>query len=192
MTGARCAAALLLAGALRAPAQACDPLSEVPEKVQVAWLSPVRATVGAQTPMQVVRSVELQQVATALAKAGTGATGDSAAQGTAVLQALGLVGPRASADPARWKVSFFDVSRDDLCRPMAGVAGDARAGVPICEDNQQDRWHGTRGKSWTGCGYLADVKTAVRSLDVFRLRWSDAVRDGFCLLPLARLLAGRG
>lgn len=182
--------ALLLGGSLGAPALACDPLSEVPEKVQVAWLSPVRATVGAETPMQVVRSVELQQVATAQAK-GDGA-GNRATQGTAVLQALGLAGPRATVDPARWKVSFFDVSRADLCRPMAGVAGDMRSGVPICEDNQQDRWRGPRGKSWTGCGYLSDVKTAVRTLDVFRLRWSDAVRDGFCLLPLGRLLAGRG
>ena len=161
-------------------ARACDALSEPPETVQVAWVSHVRATVGAGTAMQVVRSSELQ----ALAK-------DKAGDAAAVLKAMGLVGPRATAEAADWKVSFFDVSRDLLCRPMLGVEGDVRSGVSICEDNLQAAWHGTREKSWTGCGYLQDVSTAARTLEVFRLRWEDAVRDGFCLLPMARMLAGR-
>lgn len=161
-------------------ASACEPLTEVPASVQVAWISPVRATVGAGTAMQVVRSVELQ----ALARANPG---DAAA----LLKAVGLVGPKAAPEASDWKVSFFDVSRDVLCRPMEGVAGDVKAGVPICEDNLQKPWRGTRGKAWTGCGYLDDVASGARSLDVFRVRWEAAVREGFCLLPLARLLSGR-
>lgn len=164
---------------LAAPAQACDALSEPPATLQMAWVSRVRATVGADTPMQVVRSVELQQLAK-----------DRGGDVSAVLRALGLVGPRATAVASDWKVSFFDVSRDALCRPMAGVEGDVRAGVPVCTDREQRPWR-SRTRSWTGCGYLQDVATGARTLDVFRLRWGNAVRDGFCLLPLARLLAGR-
>lgn len=170
----------LLFAAFAARAWACEPLAEPPASLQVAWVSPVRATVGANAPMQVVRSTELQELAKAH-------SGDVAA----VLRAIGLVGPRAEPDVQDWKVSFFDVSRETLCRPVVGVAGDMRSGVPVCEDNLQDRWRGTRGKAWTGCGYLQDVATGVRTLDVFRLRWADAVKDGFCLLPMARLLAGR-
>ena len=170
---------LLLLGSVAA-SSACDALPDVPEKVQVAWVSRLRATVGANAPMQVVRSVELQQLARDRTEAAP------------LLQALGLVGARADVDPADWKVSFFDVSRDALCRPMAGVPGDPRAGVPICDTPEQDRWHGTHARSWTGCGYLQDVAKGARTLDVFRLRWSAGVRDGFCLMPLARLLAGRG
>lgn len=170
-----------LVGALfAARAFACEPLTDVPASVQVAWISPVRATVGAGAPMQVVRSVELQ----ALARTHP----DDPA---ALLRAVGLVGPKATAEVTDWKVSFFDVSRDVLCRPMVGVAGDVKAGVPICEDNLQKPWRGTREKAWTGCGYLDDVASGLRTLDVFRVRWEAAVRDGFCLLPLARLLSGR-
>ncbi len=161
-------------------AWACDALSEPPAAVQMAWVSQVRATVGADAPMQVVRSTELQQLASS-----------RGADVASVLRAIGLVGPHAEPAVEDWKVSVFDVSRDALCRPMAGVAGDVRSGVPICEDNLQDRWRGTRARAWTGCGYLQDVATGARTLDVFRLRWADAVKDGFCLLPIARLLAGR-
>lgn len=170
----------LVGALLTARAVACEPLTDVPTSVQVAWISPVRATVGAGTAMQVVRSVELQE----LARAHPG-------DGAALLRSVGLVGPKAEVEAADWKVSFFDVSRDVLCRPMEGVAGDVKGGVPICEDNLQTPWRGTRGKAWTGCGYLQDVASGLRSLDVFRVRWESAVRDGFCLLPIARLLSGR-
>lgn len=172
-------AVVLAAWLAGGPAHACEALTEPPATLQVAWVSRVRATVGAHTPMQVVRSVELQQLAR-----------DRGGDVSNVLRALGLVGPRATADASDWKVSFFDVSRADLCRPMAGVEGDVRAGVPVCSERQQHPWR-SRARSWTGCGYLHDVATAARTLDVFRLEWGHAVRDGFCLLPLARLLAGR-
>ena len=160
-------------------AGACDALTEPPVTLQVAWVSRVGQSVSAQTPMQVVRSVELQQLA-------KGRNGDV----SSLLQSIGLLGPKGVGRAEDWKVSFFDVSRDALCRPMVGVAGDVRSSVPVCENDEQGRWH-TRARSWTGCGYLQDVATAARTLDVFRLTWADGVRDGFCLLPLARLLAGR-
>ncbi len=172
-------AGLALWLALAPRANACDALTEPPSSLQVAWVSRIGASVGAQTPMQVVRSVELQQLA-------KGRNGDV----SSLLQSLGMLGAKGIGQAEEWKVSFFDVSRDALCRPMVGVPGDVRSGVPVCDNDEQGRWH-TRARSWTGCGYLKDVVSAARTLDVFRLTWADGVRDGFCLLPLARLLAGR-
>lgn len=162
--------ALVLAGA--AWAQACAPVDPVPDTLQVAWVSKAGDRVGAHGEMNVVRSVALQELVAARGR-----------DATAVLRALGLLGPRREAT-AGYKVVLFDVPREALCRPTEGDT----VGVPRCEDAGR---LGVHPKAWTGCGYLQDVATGERTLDVFRVDWSEASAQGFCLLPLPRFLAGR-
>jgi hypothetical protein len=126
--------------------------------------------------MEVVRSGPLQQL-----------VHDKGGDATAVLRGMGLVGPKGDGD-GRWKVTLFDVRREWLCRPMEGGPGALTAGVAVCD---HPRRGGIHRKAWTGCGYLTDVVTRLRTLDVFRIDWPTATTEGFCLLPFARFLHGR-
>ena len=49
--------------------------------------------------------------------------------------------------------------------------------------------HGA-GHGFTGCGYSRDTGSGSRGLDVLRVRWEDAAREGFCVMPLDRFLEG--
>ncbi|MGB0638714.1 MAG: hypothetical protein ACPGTU_05245, partial [Myxococcota bacterium] len=64
-----------------------------------------------------------------------------------------------------------------------------RSGAITCEEKQQKPLMGHK-KGWTGCGYIEDTQTKDRSLDVFRVKWSDASSSGFCVMPLDRFLDG--
>jgi hypothetical protein len=152
----------------------CGELQPIPESFQVAWVSPVPATVGAGTALDVVRVADLRKWM----------EGRDALH---VLLGLGLAGKR---DTREWKVTVFDVKREWLCRPVDAVAGDDVAGIPACEEGWQRPGRGTREKAWTGCGWLADTQTGERTLDVYRIDWESAVRWGFCVLPLGRFLSG--
>ncbi|MFZ5478287.1 MAG: hypothetical protein ACOZNI_16085 [Myxococcota bacterium] len=154
----------------------CGELQTPPERFQVAWVSPVRATVGAGAALDVVRVADLRKLIEA-----------RRADPLAVLQALGLAGKR---DAREWKVTVFDVERAWLCRPVDAVAGDDVAGVRACDEGWQRPGRGTREKAWTGCGWLKDTQTGERTLDVYRLDWEAAVRWGFCVLPMGRFLGG--
>lgn len=164
------AVALVVAGL--AHAAECGPVETPPESFQVAWIAPAGRRVGADAPLTVVRSAPLQE----LVRAKAGDLG-------AVLRALGLAGPREVVDDP-YQIVLFDVKREWVCRPSEGET----AGVPRCEDTRRRDVH---RKAWTSCGYLADVTTAERTLDVFRIPWRVASADGFCLLPMMRFLAGR-
>lgn len=161
-------AALLVAWA---QAQECPTVAAVPDSVQVAWLSPVARRVGAHAPLDVVQAADLQKLIQAKNR-----------DATAVLRALGMVGPRE--EPDQWKVVVFDVKREWLCRPSEGDT----TGVPRCEDTSRERIH---RKAWTGCGFVQDVVTGERTLDIYRIDWSTAATQGFCVLPLGRFLEGR-
>ncbi|MSQ00893.1 MAG: hypothetical protein EXR71_03245 [Myxococcales bacterium] len=156
---------------------ACEPVAEVPEALQVAWVSKVPATAANQTWLQVVQLGDLRALVTRSAR-------DS---GTA-LRALGLLG-RVQKPRAAYKVTVFEVSRSTLCRPMLGVPGTVVAGVPICDTPEQRAGAGVRTGSYSSCGYGTDLGAGVRGLDVFRVRWADAVTKGFCVLPWERMLA---
>jgi hypothetical protein len=163
----------LVLGATAALAQeACAPVDPVPDTLQVAWVSRANDRVGALGEMTVVRSAALQELVAARGR-----------DATAVLHALGLLAPRREAEDG-WKIVLFDVPREALCRPTEGDT----VGVPRCDDAAR---LGVHPKAWTGCGYLQDVVSGERTLDVFHVEWAEATSQGFCLLPLPRFLAGR-
>lgn len=176
--------ALLLAAAVvsgpvyAADAPACQNAAEVPDLLQVGWVSRIGAQAGPRTAMEVVRVADLRKLAEANGR-----------DPTRVLQALGLIGPKAVAR-GEWKVVVFDVRREWLCRPAVGAEGAMIAGVASCPANLQRKAPGTRARAFSGCGYLLDVATGARTLDVFRVEWRDAVAWGFCVLPLQRFLQG--
>lgn len=142
----------------------------IPEVVQMAWVSPAGARVGAHGQMIVVRASEL------LALAGA-RRGDA----VGVLSALGV--GRAGGE---WKVTIFDVDRAELCRPVEGEG--ALAGLNRCPTARRPAR--TRPVAWTGEGYVNDADTGDRTFDVYGIEWADAANEGFCVLPLSRFLSG--
>ncbi len=173
MTGPLLLAAVLFAS----PARGCEPLSEVPEAAQVAWVSRLRATAGNDSWLEVVELSKLRAL-----------VASSDRDGTRVLRGLGLL-RRTQPARAEYKVTVFEVARTQLCREMDGEPGTVVAGVPVCAAPEQQPGTGVRAAAYTGCGYHTDLGAGVRGLDVLRVRWADAVSKGFCVLPWARLLA---
>jgi hypothetical protein len=172
----------LLAALALAPAYAqdaaCLAVGDTAEATQVAWISPVRAHVGARGWMEVVEMADLEAWAKEHGK-------DS----TRFLQAAGVVGRKAGrAHSVRWKVTIFDVTRDLTCRPIEGaLPGTQVASVAVCEKAKPAQG---AGHGFTGCGYTRDTGSGSRGLDVLRVRWEDAAREGFCVMPLDRFLEG--
>lgn len=157
---------------------ACASLGEVPDALQVAWVSPVNERVRSGSYLEVVRVADLRKV---LADKGT--------TQIRLLQALGLVNARGKGRAAKktYKVTIFDVRSAWLCRPMEGSTADKVIdGVAVCPSGQQDG----SARSYTGCGYTRDTVTDGRGLDVFKVRWRDASSGGFCVMPLDRFMKG--
>jgi len=165
---------LWLATALAAPV--CDDLAPIQrDEVSVAWVSRVGARASGRSWLTVVNTADLRGWATS-----------HHADLTRLLQGLGR---RRSDEPPRhgWKVVVFDVDADTLCRPTdTATPGSDLAGVAVCED---------RGRHVSGidhgCGHTVDRLDGGRGLDVFHVRWDDAARQGFCVLPVDRFLDGR-
>ena len=174
-------AALALGVAPRAArAQACQSVAEVPEGVQVAWISPVGRRVRAGATIEVVRVTELRKWVR-----------DHGADSARLVQAVGMAprrgGRRAQKD---YKVVIFDVQAGWMCRPMGDVdAGKDVGGVIACDRAEGGRIYLHR-PGFTGCGYSLDTGASTRGLDVFRVRWSDASTWGFCTMPLERFIKG--
>ena len=171
----------LLGSVFFAPAQAaeCEAVEPLPQAVQVAWISPVRKRVGVRGYIEVVRVSDIRELASRTNR-----------DPVRLLQGMGLVGPkghRGLIPRARnYKVTFFDIDSAWLCRSIVGQGPTAAvAGLAVCPKSQL-----RGGRYYTGCGYSRDAKTNARGLDVFRIRWRDAVRRGFCVMPLERFLEG--
>lgn len=168
----------MFASPARAQEPVCQPLTEVPETLQVAWVSRVAEGASAKKALAVVRVADLRKRVEA-----------SGRDPTKLLRALGLIGKRATAK-GNWKVTIFDVKREWLCRPVEGPEEVTIAGTPACPASAQKRPWGIKVRSWSGCGYLLDTESGARTLDVYRVQWQDAVAWGFCVLPLRRFLDG--
>lgn len=171
---------LLLAfqtGPARAGEQACKALTRPPDTLQVAWISPIRDQVSGRRHLEVIRVSDLRSAARRVS-----------ANPTRLLQTVALVGKRGGGlfTPDRWKITIFDVRSSWLCRPVSGQEeGTVLEGVAACPGSQ------VRGnRFFTGCGYTRDTLTGERGLDVYRIRWRDAVQWGFCVMPLERFLGG--
>ena len=159
---------LSLAGG--AMAQECAELGEPKETLAVAWVSPVRRQVLGSTWLEVVANRDLASLVKR-EKAGVGR----------ILQALGM--RRRSSDPKRrFKVVVFEVDRGILCRPLEDMAeGSTVKGVRVCPQGLS-----RRGPE---CAYTEDRATKSKGLDVYRVRWKDAARNGFCVIPAHRYAA---
>lgn len=171
--------ALFLSGLLLAPPSlACEAPRAIGDNVQVAWISPVRKTVGASAMLSVVRTADLRALVLT-----------SQRDAAAVLRAIGLLGPRQKLR-GDYKITLFDVKAEWLCRPIPGAEGELVGGLRRCEERHQDRDGSVQPKAWTDCGYLVDVLSGKRTLDLYRLEWRSAVTWGFCVMPLQRFLEG--
>jgi hypothetical protein len=78
------------------------------------------------------------------------------------------------------------VSAQQLCRPVEHTPeGEEADGLPACPDGRSS---GIRRD--TGCGTSLDTALGVPGLQIYQLQWREAARNGFCVLPLERFLAG--
>ena len=160
--------------------QACEAAADVPETIQVAWLSPLEDRVRGNSALEVVRVQDLR-----------GWLRTQGRDQTRLLQGLGLV-PRGGGSRAdwSWKITIFDVRSEWMCRPVeSGIPGEDLGGVPACAESELGRLRGHRF-GYTGCGYTLDTAASTRGLDVFRISWEVAASQGFCVMPLERFLAG--
>lgn len=162
-----------------AAAAECEAVHPLPQAVQVAWVSPVRRRVGVRGYIEVVRVSDIRAFAA-----------QNNRDPVRLLQGLGLVGPKGHRGlrprARQYKVTFFDIDSSWLCRSVVGQEPTAVVGgLVVCPKSQQ-----SGGRYYTGCGYSRDSKTEKRGLDVFRIRWRDAVRKGFCVMPLDRFIEG--
>lgn len=157
-------------------AGACEPLTPVPESLSVAWVSKVPASASDNTWLEVVQLPALREF-----------VGKVQRDSSAVLRGLGLL---SRTQPLRvpYKITVFEVGKSVLCRPMDAAAGTDIEGVPVCDDGEQRAGSGVKANAYSGCGYGTDLGAGVRGLDVYRVRWGDAVRQGFCVLPWERFL----
>lgn len=167
----------LLAASLAWAEPACGALDTPPDGLQVAWVSRLMTTVGRNTPLQVMRVADLRKAAETYTR-----------DPGRLLQALGLLG-RKQKLRSEWKVTVFDVKRDQLCRPMDAPEGTSQAGMSVCPADWQHPGPGTRHSAWSGCGYLLDTVTGTRTVDVFRITWAEASSRGFCVFPLTRFVS---
>lgn len=167
----------LLIWAAWAEEPACGSLKALPETLQVAWVSPLQRRAGAATSIPVVRTSDLRGLVQARKR-------DMAS----VLQALGLIGRKGKVKK-RYKITLFDVKREWLCRPYAAPADSTQEGLSVCTMEER-KPAGVRGRAWSDCGFLQDVATGDRTLDVYRVDWATAATWGFCVMPLERFLEG--
>lgn len=170
-------AALLLMGATAMADSVCSGLEPLEGQTQVVWVSPTHESADSRRYLEVVELSDLQEW-----------IGRSRPDKVRVLERLGLVpqggGLRSNLE---WKVTIFDVVPDDLCRPVRGaLPGASVQGVAACEEDLQ-----RGGPRFTGCGYTLDTATDSKGFDAFRVRWMEASKWGFCVMPLERLLQNR-
>ncbi|MFT4625138.1 MAG: hypothetical protein ACI8PZ_003804 [Myxococcota bacterium] len=161
---------MALVGVALAGDCALDTLSPPPPTLSVAWVSPLSGR--ARGWIRLVRTSDLATMGTDLGR---------------TLQGVGLR-RRATAPRRRHKVVVFDVDPESLCRPLAEAPeeGGMVGGVHACLQRL-----GPDAKTTDGCGRALDRETSTAGVEVFRGRWRDLAREGFCVLPAERFVVGR-
>lgn len=163
---------LFLTAALAAEPVCKAPHTAPAETLSVAWVSPLGERVGARGSIDVVRTRDLREALASRADHDLGR----------MLQLLGL---RRQSDPPsrRYKVTIFDVRGADLCRTIEGID------EPVTLEGVRSCPRGKPAGKQDGCGFTVDRADGSRGLEAFRIRWEDAARDGFCVLPAERFVA---
>jgi len=145
------------------------------DRVAMAWVSPAGARApGANANVTLFDAAELR---TWIAAEG--------AELPRVLQGVGLRKP-FTAPKRGYKVTIFEVEREDLCRPVDEEEGTAVAGLPACAK-------GTKGVAvkTNSCGNSLDLGTGEPGPAIYLAPWREAAESGFCVLPLERFLAAQ-
>jgi len=100
-----------------------------------------------------------------------------------LLQRVGL--RKRSKEPSRpYKVVIFDVRAEQLCRPLGDREGGQEAHGMVSCTERVSRFR----EDNDSCGTLVDRATGGEGPVVYRARWRDVVRNGFCVLPAERFL----
>lgn len=144
-----------------------------PEALSVAWVSPLGKRVGRNGWLTLVPTTELKAFV----------QGEGRGSVARLLQFVGR--RKRSKEPnRRWKVVVFDVRAEQLCRPMLDREGGLEAfGMVSCPERVA-RFR----EANDGCGALEDRSDGGEGPAVYRARWRDVVRNGFCVLPAERFV----
>lgn len=167
-------AAWYSASAAEPPTCDLSALSEPPEVLSVAWVSPLAKRAKGKAWLYVVPTATLRAY-------GQQVDGNQAR----VLQWLGQR-RKGSTPRRRYKVVVFDTERVGLCRPIIpedGREAESIAGLLPCDED-----HRGPHRRYEGCGWLTDRATGKPSIEVYRAQWNALANDGFCVLPLERFL----
>ncbi|NCG17843.1 MAG: hypothetical protein GWP91_02380 [Rhodobacterales bacterium] len=162
---------LALAGA--AEPVSCNEVSlPSPEQaLSVAWVSPAGQSVKRNARVQVVSTAELRRFMV---------THEDRTVGR-MLRVLGM--RKRDGDPnKRYKVTVFDVSSAELCRPLDSEDGAVLAGIRTCDKTNL-------GRHTNGCGTTVDHQTGDAGLVLYQGTWADLARNGFCVLPAQRFVS---
>lgn len=170
-------AALLLV-ALAGASEPCPDMPEPPpERLSVAWISPLRKQTNNDRLLHVVPTRDLAAWVTEH----PGATpGD-------LLRYVGMR-KRDKEPKRRFKVVIFETVAGALCRPILELEeGTPFAGLPACPGGTQPK-----GRDYPMCGYTVDHNTGREGAEVYQARWRDLAAHGFCVIPIERFLAESG
>ena len=166
----------------------CDNLKTPSSTLQVAWVSKVGKQTHRWSIIEVVPFEDIQQW-----------NKKNNPNTLRLLQYLGMKRSKSKRNiaPNKYKIVVMNVPRDSLCRPMLNEkeniqVGQSINGVIVCKEKRKHKAmkfsyrHGD-----TGCGYLLDSKEKKRSVDVYRVNWSDAAAQGFLVVPMKHFLDGQ-
>jgi len=144
------------------------------QTLSVAWISPLRKRTGNARWLTVVPT---RALAVWLREHPDATTGD-------LLRHVGE--RRRPKEPGRrYKVTIFDTASDTLCRPLEGAEPPTTAeGVLACP-----RGLGRATGRYQGCGVATDFNTGGEGPEVYRSRWRDLARRGFCVIPAERFVS---
>ncbi len=150
-----------------------DALSVPDSRLSVAWISPKPKAPLIGGMLRVVPTTELRRWIKEEDKPTVGR----------LLQATGL--RKKNKTPRRpWNVAIFEVSRDQLCRPIAGAEPESTSnGLATCP-----KQHARNTRRYPGCGLAMDWQTEKPSFQVYGVRWKEAAKRGHCLLPAKRFV----
>ena len=167
---------------------ACDNLNTPSSTLQVAWVSKVRKQANRWSIIEVVPFEDIQSW-----------NKKNNPNTLRLLQYLGMKRHKSKRNigPNKYKIVIMNVPRNSLCRPMLNESEDVLVGqnvngVIVCKEKRKHKpmkfsyRHGD-----TGCGYLLDSKVGKRSVDVYRVNWSDAAAQGFLVVPMKHFLDGQ-
>jgi len=152
-------------------------LAPPPPNLSVAWISPLRKRTGSARWLEVIPT---RTLAAWLREHPEATTGD-------LLRHAGA--RRRPREPhRRYKVTIFDTDPTSLCRPIEGAEPPTMVeGVLACP-----RGVGRATGRYEGCGVATDFNTGGRGPEVYRARWRDLARRGFCVIPAERFVSEGG